>query len=51
MATPLISAAVAVETKNPQSPRITSNILKSLTSGKFLSLTDIHGNGLRLKVM
>ena len=51
VATPLISAAVAAKTKNPQSAQITSNILKSLTGGKVLSLTDMHGNGLRLKVM
>ena len=51
MATPLISAAVAAKTKNPQSAKITNTILKSLTGGKILSLTDMHGNGLRLKVM
>ena len=51
MATPLISAAVAAETKNPQSVQITNNFLKSLTGGNILSLTDMHGNGLRLKVM
>ena len=51
MATPLISAAVAAKTKNPQSAQVTSNNLKSLTGGKVLSLTDMHGNGLRLKVM
>ena len=51
MATPLISAAVAAKTKNPQSSQITKNILKSLKGGKFLSLTDMHGHGLRLKVM
>ena len=49
MATPLISAAVAVKTKNPQSAQATNSILKSITGGKTLSLTDIHGNGLRLK--
>ena len=51
MATPLISAAVAAKTKNPQSAQVTNTILKSLTGGKVLSLTDMHGNGLRLKVM
>ena len=51
MATPLISAAVAAKTKNPQSAQVANNILKSLTGGKFLSLTDMHGRGLRLKVM
>ena len=51
MATPLISAAVAAKTKNPQSAQVTNSILKSLTGGKILSLTDKHGRGLRLKVM
>ena len=51
MATPLISAAVAAKTKNPQSAQITNSILKSLRGGKILSLTDMHGNGLRLKVI
>ena len=49
--TPLIPAAVDAKTKNPQSAQITNNILKSLIGGKILSLTDMHGNGLRLKVM
>ena len=31
MATPLISAAVAAKTKNPQSAQVTSSFLKSLT--------------------
>ena len=51
MATPLISAAVAAKTKNPQSAQITNSILKTLTGGKILSLTDMHGRSLRLKVM
>ena len=51
MATPIISAAVTAKTKNPQSARVTNSILKSSTGGKILSLTDIHGRGLRLKVM
>ena len=51
MATPLMSAAVAAKTKNPQSAQTTNNILISLTGGRILSLTDLHGNGLRLKVM
>ena len=51
IATPLISAAVAAKTKNPQSAQIANTILKSLTGGKILSLTNMHGNGLRLRVM
>ena len=51
MATPLISTAVAAKTKNLQSAQVTNSILKSLTGGKILSLTVIHSNGLRLRVM
>ena len=51
IATPIISAGVAMKTKNPQSAQVASNILKSITGGKILSFTDMHGNGLRLKVM
>ena len=51
MATPIISAAVPAKTKNPQSAQVTNIILKTLTGGKILSLTDMHGRGLRLKVM
>ena len=47
IATPLISAAVAAKTTNPQSAQVTNSILKSLTCGKNLSLTDMHGRGLR----
>ena len=50
-ATPLIPAAVAAKTKNPQSAQVTNSILKSLTGGRVPNLTDMHGNGLRLKVM
>ena len=46
IASPIISAGVAMKTKNPQSAQVTSNILKSLTGGKILSLTDMHGRGL-----
>ena len=52
MVTPLISAAKAAETKNPQSAQVANTILKSLTGGKILSLTDMHsGAGLSLRVM
>ena len=52
MATPLISATIAAKTKNPQSAQVVNSILKSLTGGKILSLTDMHSvAGLRLKVM
>ena len=51
IATLIISAGVAAKTKNSQSAQITSKILKSVTGGKTSSLTDFHGNGLRIKVM
>ena len=43
--------AVGANSKNKQVGEATTNILKSLTGGKVPSLTDMHGNGLRLKVM
>ena len=49
--TPFIPAVVAAKTKNPPSAEITIHILQSLTGGKILSLTDLHGNVLRLKAM
>ena len=48
---PVIRMAVGAKSKNAKVGVATRNILKSLTGGKILSLTDIHGNGLRLKVM
>ena len=51
MATPLILGAIAAKTKIPQSAQVTNSILKSLTGGKILSLRDMHGRGLRLRVM
>ena len=49
IATPNISTGVAMKTRYPQSAQVTSNKLKSLTGGKILSLTVMHG--LRLKVI
>ena len=51
IAAPQNSACVAAKTKNPQSAQITSSIIKSLTGGKILSLTDMHEKVLRLKLM
>ena len=51
IAAAIISTAVAAKTENSQSAQITIIILKSLTGGNNLSLTDMHGNGLRLKAM
>ena len=48
---PFIGMAVSAKTENPKVGQATTNILKSISSGKILSLTDIHGNGLRSKVM
>ena len=51
LASPYVGKAVSAKIKNPKIGQATRNILKSLTGGKFLSLTDMHGRGLRLKVM
>ena len=48
---PVIGMAVGAKSKNAKVGAATANILKSLTGGKNLSLTDMHGNGLRLRVM
>ena len=49
---PFIVMAVSDKTKNPKVGQATTNILKSISGGKILSLTDMHsGAGLRLKVM
>ena len=48
---PVIGMAVGAWSKNAKVGAATTNVLKSLTGGKILSLTDMHGNGLRLKVM
>ena len=51
IASPYIGMAVSAKTKNPKVGQATTNILKSISGGKILSLTDMHGRGLRLKVM
>ena len=48
---PVIGMALAAKSKNAKVGAATTNILKSLTGGKILSSTDMHGRGLRLKVM
>ena len=50
VAAPFIGMAVSAKTKNPEVGAATTNILKSISGGRVLSLTDMHGNGLRLKV-
>ena len=49
---PVIGMAVGATTKNPKVVQATANILKSISGGKILSLTNMHsGAGLRLRVM
>ena len=48
---PVIGMAVGAKSKNARVGAATANILKSISGGKILSLTDMHGRGLRLKVM
>ena len=48
---PIIGMVVSAKTKNPKVGAATTNILKSISGGKLLSLTDMHGRGLRLKVI
>ena len=43
--------AVSAKTKIPKIGQATTNNLKSISRGKILSLNDMHGRGLRLKVM
>ena len=51
VAAPFIGIAVSAKTKNPKIGQATTIILKSISGGKILSLTDMHGRRLRLKVM
>ena len=51
VAAPFIGMAVSVKTKNPKVGKATTNFLKSTSGGQILSLTDMHGRGLRLEVM
>ena len=52
IASPYIGMAVSAKTKNPKIGAATTTILKSISGGKILSLTDMHsGAGLRLRVM
>ena len=47
IASPNILAGVVAKTKNPQAGEAPSKILESLTGGRVLKLTNMHGNGLR----
>ena len=42
--------AMSAKTKNPKVGQATTIFLKSISGGKILSLTDMHGHGLILKV-
>ena len=48
---PFIGMAVSSKTKNPKVKQAATKISKSISGGKILSLTDMHENGFRLKVM
>ena len=48
---PDIGMALAAESNNPAVGQATTNILKSTGGRKVLPLTDMHGNGLKLRVM
>ena len=43
--------AVSAKTKNPKIGQATTKIFKSISREKILSLTDMHGGGLRSKVI
>ena len=47
----LISEWLLVLKQNPKVGQATTNILKGISGGNILSLTDMHGRGLRIKVM
>ena len=51
VAAPFKGMAVNAKTKNPKVGQATTNVLKPISGGKILSLTDMHGRGLRLKDM
>ena len=51
IASPNISAGVIAKTRNSQAGEVISNFPKSLTGGRVLNLNDLHGNGLKIKVM
>ena len=51
VAAPFIDMAVSANTKNFKVGAATTSILKNISGLKNLSLTDMHGNGLRLKVL
>ena len=51
ISSPFVGIAVSARAKHPQIGKATNDILKSISIGKTLCLTDLHGNGLRLRLM
>ena len=51
IASPYIGMAVSAKTKNPKIGAATTSLLMSISGGKILSLADMHGHGLKLKVI
>ena len=45
-----VGMAVSAETKNLQFAQVATNVFRSISGSKNLSLTDMHGHGLRLRV-
>ena len=50
VATPFFAMLFGAKSKNPAVCQAIINNLKSISGGKILPLTDMHGNGLTLKV-
>ena len=46
VAAPFTGRAVGAKNRNPEVAQATTSILKSISGGKILGLTDMHGNGL-----
>ena len=51
IAATLTSATVGAQNNNPQLTETTSNISRSKSRCNILNLTDMHGKGLRLKIL
>ena len=51
IASPYVGMAVSAKTKYLKIGQAIANILGNISGGKTLSLIDVHGNGLRLKVL
>ena len=51
MASPCIGMVVSAKTRNSKIGQGTTKILRSISARKVHSLTEMHGNGLRLRVM